>query len=191
MAVEAATFGVVVTATVATVADAVVVPAVDAGSGGVLPIAARAASAIALSVVRPAVTRRDWFAVGAGRAAAVEFAEAGAVAAVRPLVAAVAGALSDCREALLRCALADDVPDFAGPAETEGESWSGLSAEAMPAACGQASEIPTTNVAAPTRAPLWRIDINPTAFPRLVVASAVILECERANRRSQPYSVTR
>jgi hypothetical protein len=66
--------------------------------------------------------------------------------------------------ALLRAGLVD-VPDFAGPAETEAESWSGLSADAMPAAGGQASEIPTTNVAAPTRAPCWRIDINHLPSP--------------------------
>lgn len=70
--VEAATFGVVVISTVATAAEAVVVPAVDAGSGRALPIALRTASATALSVARPAVTRRIWFVVGAERAAAEE-----------------------------------------------------------------------------------------------------------------------
>ena len=74
------------------------------------------------------------------------------MAAARLLAAPAAGALFDGLAALLRGGLVD-VPDFAGPAETEAESWSGLSAEAMPATCGQASENPTTNVAAPTRAP--------------------------------------
>ena len=133
-----------------------------------VPIALKIASATVLPVVR--APARVLF-VGTERAAAAEWAEPAAVEAARPFVAPAATALSDGLAALLRVALADDAPDFAGPAETEEEFWSGLSAEAMPAACGQASEIPTTNVAAPTRAPRWRLDINPPAFPRLVVAS--------------------
>ena len=81
LAVEAATFGVVVTATVATAAEAVVVPDADAGSGRAMPMALRTASATAASVARPAITRRLWVAVGAERAAAVECAGAAAVAA--------------------------------------------------------------------------------------------------------------
>ena len=71
VAVEA-TPGVVVMATVVTAAEAVVVPAVDAGSGRVMPIALRTASATALSVARLPVNRRVWPAAGAERAAAVE-----------------------------------------------------------------------------------------------------------------------
>jgi hypothetical protein len=125
-------------------------------------------------VVAVSLKKKVWF-VGTERAA-VEPAGTAAVAVARSLVAPAAGASPDGLAALLWVGLLD-VPDFAGPAETEAESWSALSAEAMPAACGHASENPTTTVAAPARAPRWRIDINPPASPRLVVASALILGC--------------
>ncbi|BBZ77880.1 hypothetical protein MANY_32170 [Mycolicibacterium anyangense] len=65
------------------------------------------------------------------------------------------------------------VPDFAGPAELDPESWSGPSAAAIPRACGPASDNPTANAAAPIRTLIRGVDIALPAFP----ASAQIGIC--------------
>lgn len=68
--VDATTFDVVVIATVVTAAEAVAVPAGDAGSGRPVPMALRIASATALSVLR--APSRVRLVVDAERPAAVE-----------------------------------------------------------------------------------------------------------------------
>ena len=79
---------------------------------------------------------------------------------LRVLPAAADGVFDDDEAALswlglaVRADFAVPLLAFAGPADTEDESWPGLSALAM-ATVGQARDSPNATAAAPARAPRW------------------------------------